>query len=123
MKPGDIPAESELVRCRGFVERTVALMTPVDGAGVFLFVNHAAQKVFGIAPDAGAGCSVFDSRRGGLETDSRQTPQCQSLALIECSDFAHPWVREESPKNATSLKWHWSTLAIHASVARCGTAR
>ncbi|MFH1020523.1 MAG: PAS domain S-box protein [Pseudomonadota bacterium] len=45
---------------REFVEGTEDLIIQVDAQGRFLFVNHASQKIFGLAPEECLGLSVFD---------------------------------------------------------------
>ena len=45
---------------REFVEGTDDLITQVDGEGVFIYVNHAAEKIFGMRPDQCVGVSAFD---------------------------------------------------------------
>ena len=45
---------------REFVEGTDDLVAQVDGEGVFIYVNHAAEKIFGMSPDQCVGMSAFD---------------------------------------------------------------
>lgn len=52
-------AESEQ-RYWEFVEGTDDLVTRVDGDGRFVYVNHAAETVLGVKPDACVGLSAFD---------------------------------------------------------------
>ena len=47
-------------RYREFVEGTEDLITQVDSQGRFLFVNHVAQKIFGLKPEECLGLSAFD---------------------------------------------------------------
>lgn len=48
-------------RFEDIVQGTTNLVTIVDGQGRYLFVNHAAEKVFGIAPKELIGCSAFEN--------------------------------------------------------------
>jgi PAS domain S-box-containing protein len=47
-------------RYREVVEGTEDLITQVDSQGRLLFVNHAAQKIFGLEPEECLGLSAFD---------------------------------------------------------------
>ncbi len=47
-------------RYREVVEGTEDLITQVDPQGRLLFVNHAAQKIFGLEPEECLGLSAFD---------------------------------------------------------------
>lgn len=47
-------------RWREFVDRTEDLVTQVDGQGKFLYVNEAAQRIFGLAPAACVGKLAFE---------------------------------------------------------------
>lgn len=47
-------------RYRDLVEGTDNLVTQVDAQGRFTFVNHMAQKVFGLSPEQCLGLSAFD---------------------------------------------------------------
>ncbi len=47
-------------RFREFIEGTDNLVTQVDGAGRFTYVNHAAEKYFGLKPEECIGLSAFD---------------------------------------------------------------
>ena len=47
-------------RYREFVEGTEDLITQVDSQGRLLFVNHAAQKIYGLKPEKCLGLSAFD---------------------------------------------------------------
>ncbi len=46
-------------RFRDFVENTTNLITRVNGNGKIIYVNHVAQKVFGMPPDKCVGLSAF----------------------------------------------------------------
>lgn len=47
-------------RFREFVEGTDDLVMQVDGSGRFIYVNHTAETVFGLTPDACLGRLAFD---------------------------------------------------------------
>ncbi len=51
--------ESE-AKYREFVDRTEDIVTRVDNKGNFIFINHTAEKLFGIKSDDCAGLSAFD---------------------------------------------------------------
>ncbi len=44
---------------RDFVENTDTLVTKVDSEGRFVYVNHTANKIFGISPEECVGLSAF----------------------------------------------------------------
>jgi len=46
-------------RYREFVEGTSDLITKVDNQGIFMFVNHASNRVFGLKPDKCIGLTAF----------------------------------------------------------------
>lgn len=47
-------------RYREFVEGTDDLITRVDSQGRFIYVNHVAEKIFGVSMDQCVGMSAFD---------------------------------------------------------------
>ena len=51
--------ESE-TKYKEFVEGTDDLVTRVDKEGIFLYVNHISEEIFGIPPEEAVGLSAFD---------------------------------------------------------------
>ncbi len=72
---------------RTLVEETADLITRVDADGYFTFVNHAAQEIFGLAPEQCRGRLAFDF----IHPEDRSATEAafQSWIFSEATFFTH----------------------------------
>lgn len=69
---------------RTLVERTLDLVTKVDSEGQIVFVNHAAQNVYGIPPEECLGRSAFDF----IHPEDRDATVTSFNSWLRCPDSA-----------------------------------
>jgi len=69
----NVAREESQKQYRDLIEGTPDIMTRVDTAGCFLFVNHAATKVFGLSADNCAGRLAFDFVHPDDQASTKQT--------------------------------------------------
>lgn len=91
-------------RYREVVEGTEDLITQVDAQGRLLFVNHAAQRIFGLKPEACLGLSAFDFIH---PQDRAETRQAFRGWLRERRSVA-AWGNRQLGRNGEMHFLHWT---------------
>jgi two-component system, cell cycle sensor histidine kinase and response regulator CckA len=86
-KQAERELEESRKQYRGLVEGTPDLVTRVDAQGRLLFVNHAAQEIFGLAPPECLGRPAFDF----IHPEDRETTRTAFLDWLnsEVAIFTH----------------------------------
>jgi PAS domain S-box-containing protein len=64
---------------QGFVDVTADLVSQVDAEGTLIFVNRAAERIFGLSPEECIGRPAFDF----IHTDDRESTQTSFKGWIE----------------------------------------
>ncbi|HIJ89501.1 MAG: PAS domain S-box protein [Desulfobulbaceae bacterium] len=98
-------------RYREFVEGTEDLVAQVDSQGKILFVNHAAQKIFGLTPEEAIGLSAFDF----VHPEDRSETQMAFQDWLKERREVVVWGNRQLGRNGKTHFLHW-TCNFHYDV-------
>ena len=91
-------------RYREVVEGTEDLITQVDSQGRLLFVNHASQKIYGLAPEECLGLSAFSFVH---PQDREETQRAFQDCREERREFVE-WGNRQLGRNGETRFLHWT---------------